>query len=94
VTRQPNIGYRPEDDLRPLTLRGEGHTWAVIADKMGRTLNSVKGRHSQITKTGDRSRTKFIDPGDFATMATSAARSAFAPRWSGPKRLHKTQDRA
>ena len=66
MTRQPNIGYRPEDDLRPLTLRGEGHTWAVIADKMGRTLNSVKGRHSQITKTGDRSRTKFIDPGDFA----------------------------
>ena len=75
MTRQPLIGYRPDDDLRLLTLRGEGHTWAVIADKMGRSFNSVKGRHSQMTKTGDRSRTTLIDPGDFAKQCERHAQA-------------------
>ena len=75
MTRQPQIGYKPADDLRLLALRAEGHTWTVIADKMGRTLNSVKGRHSQITKTGDRSRTVTIDPGDFREQCERHAES-------------------
>ena len=75
MTRQPQIGYKPADDLRLLPLRAEGHTWAVIADKMGRTLNSVKGRHSQITKTGDRSWTVKIDPTDYPAQCERHAQA-------------------
>lgn len=75
MTRQPQIGYKFDDDVRLLALRAEGHTWAVIADKMGRTLNSVKGRHSQITKTGDRSRTVNIDPTDYPAQCERHAQA-------------------
>jgi len=75
MPRQSPSTYTPEDDALLVSMRSQGLYWTEIAEALGRSFNSVKGRHSQLTKTGERSNSVSINPHDFAKQCERHAQA-------------------
>ena len=75
MPRQSPSTYTPEDDARLIAMRSQGLYWTEIAEALGRSFNSVKGRHSQLTKTGERSNGVSINPLDFGKQCERHAQA-------------------